>query len=108
MAQAFWGVAGFLFGSLVAALNYRLSLRFIQKAKRTSDVMKVSLLRQMLNILALVVAFIIGKWLLEDWLALLVGTALGLTLSAQLLAFRLYRRQAATQQKKHPAEQDET
>ena len=107
MAYALWGLAGFVFGCLIALLNFRLTVRCIQRSNQSKEIMKVSILRQVFNIVALVVAFLVGKWFEAGMMALLIGTALGLTLPAQLLALRFYRRRTGGQQPQQSGEQEE-
>ncbi len=95
-------LAGFLFGSGVAWLNFRFTLKATKNVtdavKTNSNIfMKVYILRQVVNIAALFCIFFLRNVLPIPFYYPLIGTAIGLALPAQILAVQL------GQKKKKPA-----
>ena len=74
------GAAGLAFGLLVAAGNTLLTRRSLQRAKQnTASVMGTSGLRQVINLAALVLVYLLRKVVPLPLAGTLIGTAVGLS-----------------------------
>ena len=74
------GVAGLVFGLLVAAGNTLLTRRSLQRAKQSqATVMGTSGLRQVINLAALVLVYLLRKVVPLPLAGTLIGTAVGLS-----------------------------
>ena len=74
------GVAGLVFGLLVAAGNTLLTRRSLQRAKQNqATVMGTSGLRQVINLAALVLVYLLRKVVPLPLAGTLIGTAVGLS-----------------------------
>lgn len=74
------GVAGLVFGLLVAAGNTLLTRRSLQRAKQSqATVMGTSGLRQVINLAALVLVYLLRKVVPLPLAGTLIGTAIGLS-----------------------------
>ena len=74
------GAAGLVFGLLVAAGNTLLTRRSLQRAKQSqATVMGTSGLRQVINLAALVLVYLLRKVVPLPLAGTLIGTAVGLS-----------------------------
>ena len=93
-ADMIGGVIFFAVGAAAAFLNYMVILRRVLKsAKSPTDmkpVLKASVIRGIINILVLVLAYLAGGWEKMDCsvMATLLGAVLGLTIPSAFLANR--------------------
>ena len=85
------GLIGLVFGTAVAAVGAMLTRRSLEKSK-TSTVLGVSFLRQLMDILALFIVFLLRKVMPFPLYAVLVGTALGLSVGGIVLATRISKK----------------
>ena len=69
-----------------------------EKSSEAKDILRVSLLRQGINIALLVLLFLLRKLFPVPFIYPILGAALGLTLSAQLFAIGLVRKE----KRQHP------
>lgn len=81
------GLIGLVFGGAVACCSAWLTKRSLKKDK-TAAVMGVSFLRQLLDIAALLIVFLLRNVLPFPLYATLIGTAAGLSVGGILLAVR--------------------
>lgn len=81
------GLVGLVFGCAVACCSAWLTKRSLKKDK-TVAVMGVSFLRQLLDIAALLVVFLLRNVLPFPLYAVLIGTAIGLSVGGIILAVR--------------------
>lgn len=94
-------LAGFIFGSFIAWLNFRFTLKATKNVAgavnaNTNIFMKVYILRQVINIAALFCIFFLRNVLPVPFYYPLIGTAIGLALPAQILAMRLGQKNKKT------------
>jgi len=85
------GLAGFLFGCLIAFLNHRMTQRFSEKTDADNmkkAFAKIYILRQAMNIAALLLIYFCRNLLPVPFYYPLIGTAIGLSLPSQVLAIR--------------------
>ena len=82
------GLLGLAFGTAVASLSAWLTSRSLKKEK-TALVMGVGFLRQLLDITALLIVFLLRKVLPFPLYAMLIGTAVGLSVGGIVLAVRV-------------------
>ena len=85
------GLAGFVSGALVSWVNYLL-LRRLMTARGDTGIALASPLRMLLSAACLLLLYVIGKRTDLSLGALLIGGALGLTVTLILLTLRLSRR----------------
>lgn len=83
------GLLAFLGGAAVSFLNYRISLRTLKR--KPSALASMSVVRQLLSVAYLVAAFLVSKILPWDYVPMLLGAAVGLTVPSVLLSLRLAR-----------------
>ncbi len=85
------GLAGFIFGSLIAFVNYSMTKRLVGKADADSikkAFAAVYFFRQIMNVAALMLVYFCRNVLPVPFYYPLIGTAVGLALPSQLLAIR--------------------
>ncbi|MBQ0037365.1 MAG: hypothetical protein KBS74_01700 [Clostridiales bacterium] len=82
------GLIGLVFGTGVACLSAWLSARSLETSK-TTLVLGVSFLRQLFDIAALLIVYLLRNVLPFPLYALLIGTALGLSIGGIVLAARI-------------------
>lgn len=92
------GLLGLAFGYAVACCSAWLTKRSLKKDK-TVAVMGVSFLRQLLDIAALLIVFLLRNVLPFPLYAMLIGTAAGLSVGGIILAVRTGRKMQNEQQK---------
>ncbi len=85
------GLIGLIFGTAVAAVGAMLTRRSLEKSK-TSAVLGVSFLRQLMDILALLVVFLLRKVMPFHLYAVLIGTAMGLSVGGIVLVTRISKK----------------
>jgi hypothetical protein len=91
------GMAGLIFGSLAAFLNYRISKSYMERSRNGSgkngivSVMGVSFARMLINAVALAVVFFLRDLLPWPFAAVVIGTSLGLSAVSILLILHLSR-----------------
>ena len=83
------GVLAFLGGAAVSMLNYWINVRTLKT--NPSALASMSFLRQFLNIAYFVAVFLLAKVLPWDYMPLLLGAAIGLTVPSFLLSLRLMK-----------------
>ena len=83
------GLLAFLFGAAVSVLNYWINRRTLQN--NPAMLANMAVVRQILSVGCLVAVFLLAKVLPWDYVPLLIGVAVGLTVPAILLSFRLAR-----------------
>lgn len=98
LVKLLWGLGAFVLGTVVAYFNFRLTCRQVKKSSEAKDILRVSLLRQGINIALLVLLFLLRKLFPVPFIYPILGAALGLTLSAQLFAIGLVRKE----KRQHP------
>ena len=81
------GLLAFLGGAAIAALNFYINLRTLRR--KPQALASMSMVRQVLNVGYLVAVFLLAKVLPWDYIPLLVGAAVGLTVPAFLLSLYL-------------------
>lgn len=91
------GVVGLVFGSLIALLNSRLTKCYLQKAESQRQgnmigVMAMSFGRMLISFGALLVVFLLRSVLPWPFTAVILGTALGLTVVSFVVIFRLSKK----------------
>lgn len=84
------GLLAFLGGAAVSALNYWINRRALEK--KPSALASLSVVRQLLSVGYLAAVFFLSRALSVEVTWPLVGAALGLTVPAVLLSFRLAKR----------------
>lgn len=84
------GLLGLAFGFAVACCSALLTKKSLKKGK-TAAVMGVSFLRQLMDIAALFIVFLLRNVVPLPLYAMLIGTALGLSAGGILLASRIGR-----------------
>ena len=91
------GAVGLVFGSLVAWLNSRLTAHYLQKPEserknHTVGVLAMSFGRMLVSFGALLLVFLVRNLLPWPFAAVILGTALGLTLVSFVIIFRLSKK----------------
>ena len=91
------GIAGLVFGGLVAFLNSRLTKRYMRQQEDQTDqsmlpLMKLSVSRQIFALAALAIAFLLRNVYPWPFVAVICGTAVGLTVVSFLFLYRLTRK----------------
>ena len=81
------GLLAFLFGAAVSVVNYGINRRTLQN--NPANIANIAIVRQILSVACFVAVFLLAKVLPWDYVPLLVGAAIGLTVPAILLSFRL-------------------
>lgn len=81
------GLLAFLGGAAVSALNFWINLRTLRR--KPQALASMAIVRQLLNVGYLVGVFFLAKLLPWDYLPLLLGAAIGLTVPAFLLSLYL-------------------
>ena len=81
------GVLAFLFGAAVSLVNYWINRRTLKN--NPAMLANMAVVRQILSVACLVAVFLLAKVLPWGYAPLLLGAAIGLTVPAILLAFRL-------------------
>ena len=104
MVIALSAAAGFAAGALISFVNYCLLRRALNKGGLSLQA--VSLVRTLLSAAVLAAAYLLGKNTELPLNALLIGTALGLTVSLTLFTFLLTRRHNADTQNSREPEQE--
>ena len=85
------GVIGAAFGFAVANISAILTRRGVKKSD-TNAVMAVSMLRTLLDILALLAVYLLRNVLPFPFYGVIIGTAIGLSVSNIILASRIGRK----------------
>lgn len=97
LIKLLWGLGAFLLGTAVAYFNFRLTCRKVKKSSTAKDILHVSLLRQGINFALLVLLFLLRNLFPVPFIYPIFGAVLGLTLSAQLFAVGLMRKEKRQQ-----------
>ena len=92
------GIIGLAFGVGVSCCSAWLTARSLKKEK-TAAVMGASFLRQLLDIAALGIVFLLRNILPFPLYAVLIGTALGLSVGGIVLAARMGKKMKQDEQK---------
>ncbi len=90
MRMALGILAGVVWGALAALLNARITRRALEK-NNTRAMMNANLLRTGVDLLALAAVFFLRRLLPFSFEAMLVATAVTLSLLTMLLAYRMSR-----------------
>ena len=97
------GLLAFLFGAAVSVVNYGINRRTLRK--NPANLANMSVVRQILSVGCLVAVFFLARVLPWDYVPLLVGAAVGLTVPSFILAFHLAKlNDAASAQAETPSE----
>ncbi len=91
------GLLGLVFGFAVACCSALLTKKSLKKGK-SAAVMGVSFLRQLMDIAALFIVFLLRNVLPFPLYAVLIGTALGLSVGGVLLSIRMGKKLENEQQ----------
>lgn len=89
------GMAGLIFGSFVAFLNYRISKHYVEGSKNSSgmlSVMSVNIIRMLVNAGALAVVFFLRNTLPWPFISVAIGMVLGLSVMSTLLLLLFMRK----------------
>lgn len=84
------GLLGLAFGAFVSWCSARLIRHSLQNPK-IAAVLGANLLRQLLDIMALLIVFLLRRVLPFPFYAVIIGTAVGLSIGGVLLALRTGR-----------------
>ena len=100
------GVIGAAFGFAVANISAVLTRRGMKKDEANA-VMAASMLRTLLDILALLIVYLLRNVLPFPFYAVIIGTAVGLSVSNVVLASRMGKRIKKEQNNEVKIEEDE-
>lgn len=81
------GLLAFLGGAAVSLLNYWINYRTLKR--KPAALASMSVVRQLLSVGYLAAVFLLAKVLPWDYMPLLLGAAIGLTVPSVLLSMRL-------------------
>lgn len=100
------GVVGAVFGFAVANISAVLTRRGMKKDEANA-VMAASMLRTLLDILALLIVYLLRNVLPFPFYAVIIGTAVGLSVSNVVLASRMGKRIKKEQNNEVKIDEDE-
>ena len=98
------GIVSFAIGSVISYLIYRMNLRILKK--EPDKLASFSVVRQLLSAGYLFIVFFLSRRLPWNTMAMLLGAAIGLTVPAVLLAFRLAGMNDSASKNTNAAESD--
>lgn len=102
------GLVGLVLGTAVSVCLHLLTVRKINKAKTTADVMTVSGLRLLVCAALFLVLFLLRNVLPINFYAAIIGAAIGLTATSVILSAMLMRRTARQEEhNRHQGDKDE-
>ncbi|MBR3767756.1 MAG: hypothetical protein IKL10_05905 [Clostridia bacterium] len=104
MENDFVGVIlAFIIGAMICFANFKLSEYFLKK--HTEHFSKISFLRQIIQVLYILVLFFIAKYTPWDRTFVLIGGALGVTLPMFIFTYKLLKTNKTVSVKKEEKEE---
>lgn len=94
------GLAGLVLGAAVSVCLHRITMRKINKANNTTDVMLVSGIRFVVSAALLFLIFLLRNVLPFSFYATIIGAALGLTATSVVLSMVQMRKTAREEEEK--------